>query len=68
MGMLLYGAALTVTFDDRVLAHLQFVIAAKLRRHDSFFFSWGDNPNIGGGRSAVWMNHSIPILFHYDAV
>ena len=36
MGKLTYDSTLTVDFDDRVLAHLQLVIGAKLRRAESF--------------------------------
>jgi hypothetical protein len=66
MGTMLYGTVLTVNFDDRVLAHLQFVIGAKLRRRDSFFFSWTEALDNGGGRSTVWMNDSIPLAFRHD--
>lgn len=66
MGTLLYGTALTLTFDDRVLAHLQVVIVQKLRRHDSFLFSWKESQENGGGRAALWMNHNIPIIFNYQ--
>jgi len=44
MGKLTYDSTLTVDFDDRVLAHLQLVIGAKLRRAESFYFSWRDDP------------------------
>ncbi len=44
MGTLIYGdSGLIVDFDDRVLAHLQIVIGAKLRRHEGFFFTWKDD-------------------------
>ena len=53
MGKLTYDSTLTVDFDDRVLAHLQLVIGAKLRRAESFYFSWRDDPAVGDGRSAL---------------
>jgi hypothetical protein len=66
MGKLSYDSTLTVDFDDRVLAHLQLVIGAKLRRGESFFFSWKDDHSVGGGRSALWMHPTVPIYFKYS--
>ncbi|MEF2975639.1 hypothetical protein V3W46_00275 [Subtercola sp. YIM 133946] len=54
MGKLVYGDSGTeIEFDDRVLTHLQIVIGAKLRRRESFFFSWKDDPAVGDGRSSI---------------
>ena len=67
MGKLLYGSSkLEIEFDDRVLAHLQIVIGAKLRRGESFFFSWRDDPAIGDGRSSIWLETSIPLYFRFS--
>jgi len=65
MGKLTYDSSLVVDFDDRVLAHLQIVIAAKLRRGESFTFSWRDSPDIGDGRTTVWLDSTIPLVFKY---
>jgi hypothetical protein len=66
LGKLLYGASkLEIEFDDRVLAHLQIVIGAKLRRSEGFFFSWRDDPAIGDGRSSIWLETSIPLYFRF---
>ncbi|MFD1713330.1 ATP-dependent DNA ligase [Amnibacterium flavum] len=65
MGKLTYDSTLTVDFDDRVLAHLQLVIGAKLRRGESFFFLWKDDPQIGDGRSSLWMHPAIPLYFKF---
>ena len=66
MGSLIYGsAAIEVQFEDRVLAHLQVVMSAKLRRGESFFFSWFDTPAVGDGRSALWIGPAIPLYFRY---
>jgi hypothetical protein len=48
-----------------VLAHLQVVIGAKLRRHEGFFFSWRDDPALGDGRSSIWIETSIPLFFRF---
>ncbi|CAN5361500.1 hypothetical protein BH09ACT6_BH09ACT6_01280 [soil metagenome] len=66
MGKLVYGDSGTeIEFDDRVLTHLQIVIGAKLRRRESFFFSWKDDPAIGDGRSSIWLDSSVPLYFRY---
>jgi hypothetical protein len=66
VGKLLYGQTIEVVFDDRALAHLQLVIGLKLRRHESFFFSWRDEQSAGTGRSAIWLDSSIPLVFRYS--
>lgn len=67
MGKILYGdSGIEVFFDDRAMAHLQMVIAAKLRRGESFFFSWNDDPSVGDGRSSIWLDSSIPLYFRYS--
>lgn len=67
MGKILYGeSGMEVVFDDRAMAHLQVVIGAKLRRSESFFFSWRDDLSVGDGRSSVWMDRSIPLYFRYS--
>lgn len=66
MGILVYGPTnLEVALEDRVLSHLQIVITTKLRRQESFVFSWRDDPAGGGGRSSVWLHPSIPLRFQY---
>jgi len=65
MGKLTYDSAQLIDFDDRVLAHLQLVIAAKLRRNESFIFSWKDSTAIGDGRTAIWVHPTIPLTFKY---
>lgn len=65
MGTLTYDSSLAADFDDRTLAHLQFVIGAKLRRNEPFFFTWKDDPAIGNGRSAIWVHAAIPLTFKF---
>ena len=68
MGLLAYSAErMSFHFDDAVLAHVQAVATAKLRRHEPFFLSWRDPQVVGGGRSAIWLHPSIPLSFHFDA-
>lgn len=67
MGKILYGdSGIEVVFDDRSMAHLQLVIGAKLRRGESFFFSWKDDPSVGDGRSSIWLSFAIPLYFRYS--
>lgn len=66
MGKLLYGASgVEIEFDDRTLTHVQIVIANKLRRRESFFFSWRDDNAVGDGRSSIWLDPSVPLYFKY---
>lgn len=66
MGKLIYGNVKTeIALDDRVLAHLQAVIASKLRRGEGFFLNWRDDPSIGDGHSAAWIGPGIPLFFKY---
>lgn len=65
MGSLNYDR-LTVRFDDRTLTHLQIVIVQKLRRGESFLFSWRDAVEAGSGRSSVWLHPAIPLYFTFS--
>ena len=65
MGKLIYGPTMTVEFDDRVLTHLQVVIGAKLRRGESFYFSWRDDPATGGGQTTLWFHPTMQIGYRY---
>jgi hypothetical protein len=66
MGFLVYDGDTRITFDDRVLAHLEMVIVNKLRRRESFSMSWREVAETGGGRNTVWLDVSIPLRFHFD--
>lgn len=68
MGKFIYGTpSVSVEFDDRVLAHLRAVIVAKLRRNESFTFSWDYEGTSGEGHSSVWLNPGIPVQFDFSA-
>lgn len=67
MGTLFYGGGrLPILIDDVVLAHLQALVASKLRRHEGFLLSWSDSMNIGNGRSSVWMHPGADLHFKFD--
>ncbi|SEN96252.1 ATP-dependent DNA ligase [Cryobacterium sp. TMT1-3] len=66
MGTLLYGnPGIVITFDDRALMHLQIVISTKLRRRESFIFTWTDSPDEGSGRSAIWLDPTSTLYYRY---
>lgn len=65
MGTLTYDSKLTATFDDRILAHLQIVIWAKVRRGESFSFTWTEPARNGYGRTSIWISPSISLTFEY---
>ena len=62
MGMLVYNGRMTLHIDDRVLAHLQVVVINKLRRRESFTFTWDD----GAQEAVCWIGPSIPLEFTYS--
>lgn len=64
MGWMTYDA-LTVEFDDRVLAHLQVVIMLRFRRGEPLTMSWMDAPKAGSGRSSLWMSPTFPAYFKF---
>jgi hypothetical protein len=65
MGKFTYQSGARVDLDDRVLAHLQVVISNKLRRGESFVFTWRDDVSVGDGRTSVWLGPSLAMTFKY---
>ena len=65
MGRLIYEATVKVDFEDRTLAHLQFVIAAKLRRGEPLHFTWRNDASLGDGRTAVWIHPRSSLVYKY---
>jgi hypothetical protein len=65
LGELSYGTQTSAEFDDRVLAHLQAVIGAKLRRREPFYLTWANAAD--GGRSTIWLDSSVPLSFVYGS-
>jgi hypothetical protein len=65
MGRLIYGSTMSVEFDDRVLAHLQIVIGGKLRRGESFYFSWRDDARVGNGQTTLWFHPAMQLAYKY---
>lgn len=65
MGKLTYDSSFEVDFDDRTLVHLQVVITAKLRRNESFLFTWKDMADVSDGRTAIWLHPTLSLVFKY---
>jgi hypothetical protein len=69
MGILHYGeSGNPIRIEERALAHLQVVVAIKLRRNESFTLSWKHPKGDPGGRSTIWLHPSIPLRFTFDSL
>jgi hypothetical protein len=67
MGTLFYGSGrLPILIDDVTLAHIQALVASKLRRHEGFLLSWNDALSVGNGRSSVWIHPDTDLHFKFD--
>ena len=65
MGKFIYDSTIKVDFEDRLLAHLQLVIGAKLRRGECFHFTWKDEASIGNGRTMVWVHPAVSLVYKF---
>ena len=68
MGALHYGSGEEpIRIPDRLLAHVQRVVATKLRRQESFLLGWhyADDPT--AGRASIWVHPAIPLRFVFDS-
>lgn len=64
MAHLFYGGGATpIELPDRLLAHVKIVIAAKLRRGESFTLTWRHPHDAVDGRTTVWIQPSIALRF-----
>ena len=61
MGTLVYDGGDAAELDDRTLAHLQVIIVNKLRRQESFPFTWSDERR----SMTIWLSPTTPIAFVY---
>ncbi|RKT35770.1 hypothetical protein DEU34_0273 [Microbacterium sp. AG1240] len=65
MGYFIYDSSTKTEIDDRLLAHLQLVIGAKLRRSEYFFFTWKEDASVGAGRTTVWIHSGAGLRFKF---
>lgn len=64
MGKFAYGLPPEVIeIDDRLLAHLRLVMSSKLRRDESFMFTWEYPVSSGSGHTTMWIHPSVPLQF-----
>jgi hypothetical protein len=67
VGTLYYGdSRFPIPVEDRALAHLKIVIVNKLRRGESFTFSWVKSRSEGHGRSTVWLSPQLALHFEFE--
>jgi hypothetical protein len=67
MGKLIYNSSSReLEIDDRTLAHLRVAILNKLRRSESFAFTWEHGVEQGSGRTTIWLHESIPLQFVFS--
>jgi hypothetical protein len=56
----------TYDFEDRFLAHVQVVLAQKMRRHESFLLSWTAPAHEEAyGRVSVWISPAAVVSFRF---
>jgi hypothetical protein len=67
VGKFIYGSqALEIEFDDRALAHVQMAMLSKLRRNESFSFSWHLDVAQGSGRHCLWISPALELHFEFS--
>lgn len=65
VGLFIYRDDTKFEVEDRVLAHLELVITTKLRRDESFAFTWQEDVATGSGRRKVWLHPAIPLVYRF---
>ncbi|MFG6403543.1 ATP-dependent DNA ligase [Microbacterium sp. P04] len=65
VGYFTYDNDTKTEIEDRLLAHLQIVMGTKLRRAESFFFTWRDDVSLGSGRTTVWIHPGVGLKFRF---
>lgn len=65
MGNLIHGGH-EYEFEDRLLAHLQFVIGQKLKKQECFFLSWHKPHDQGDGRLSLWLSPYATVAFRFS--
>ncbi|WP_233194108.1 ATP-dependent DNA ligase [Cryobacterium sp. M25] len=48
------------------VSQLKIVILAKVRRGESFSFSWEYTAAAGSGHSSIWIHPTIPLQFNFQ--
>ena len=64
VGTLFYDGV-AIEMNERTLAHVKIAIVQKMRRAESFTFSWVHSDGQATGRSTIWIHPAIPIRFEF---
>jgi hypothetical protein len=66
VGKFIYGPnGYEIEIDDRTLAHVKVAMFSKLRRNESFSFSWQVEAESGSGRHSIWLSPASVVHFHF---
>jgi len=66
MGKLTYGAIQReIVMEDRLLAHLEVVVLARLRRNNPLTLRWVERDEDGDGRRTIWIHPGSDLYFEY---
>lgn len=65
MGTLIYEKTIFFELDERMLAHMEAVIRAKLGRREPFMLTVPTRPVDGSGRTSVWVNNESMLVFKF---
>ncbi len=69
MGRLVYGArGVRIEMDDLLLAHLQVLTIAKLRRSEPFVLSWVETIDGVDGSRSIWLTQDVELLWEYEGI
>lgn len=67
MATLFYGSdTAPISLPDRLMGYIKVITSTKLRRGESFTFTWTGTDD-EGGRSTIWLQPAIPLRFVFDA-
>ncbi|AOX46531.1 hypothetical protein [Microbacterium sp. BH-3-3-3] len=68
MATLYYGSDTAPIFlPDRLMGYIKVIASTKLRRGESFTFTWTGTEQ-DPGRSTIWLQPSIPLRFVFESV
>jgi hypothetical protein len=65
MGKFIFENTIKVELEDRLLSHIEHVVTSKLRRGESFTFTWKEDVSVGGGRVTVWLHPHANIVYKF---
>ncbi|MFN3948030.1 hypothetical protein [Microbacterium sp.] len=67
MATLYYGSdTAPIALPDRLLGYIKVITSTKLRRGESFTFTWTGSDD-EGGRSTIWLQPAIPLRFVFTS-